>query len=98
VVNVGRRDAKARIAHLLCELAVRLSASGAADREMYDFPLTQEHIADATGLTAVHTNRTLQVLRKEGLISLSASRLGILDWNGLAEAGDFNERYLHHSV
>jgi CRP-like cAMP-binding protein len=65
---------------------------------MYDFPLTQEQIADATGLTAVHTNRTLQSLRKDGLISLSASRLAILDWDGLAEVGDFNERYLHHGV
>ncbi len=98
VVNVGRRDAKSRIAHLLCELALRLRASGVSDGEAYDFPLTQEHIADATGLTAVHTNRTLQVLRKDGLISLSSSRLMILDWNGLAGVGDFNERYLHHSV
>jgi DNA-binding transcriptional regulator LsrR (DeoR family) len=65
---------------------------------MYDFPLTQEQIADATGLTAVHTNRTLQRLRKMGLISLSSSKLTILDWDGLAEAGDFSERYLHHSV
>ena len=98
VVNIGRRDAKARIAHLLCELAARLRASGASDGEMYDFPITQEQIADATGLTAVHTNRTLQVLRKAGLISLSSSRLVILDWEGLADVGDFNERYLHHTA
>ena len=98
VVNVGRRDARGRIAHLLCELALRLKTSGVSNDETYDFPLTQEHIADATGLTAVHTNRTLQVLRKEGLISLSSSRLAILDWDGLAAAGDFNERYLHHAV
>ena len=71
VVNVGRRDAKSRIAHLLCELADRLKASGVSDGSIYDFPLTQEQIADATGLTAVHTNRTLQALRKQGLISLS---------------------------
>lgn len=98
VVNVGRRDARARIAHLLCELADRLKASGVSDGEMYDFPLTQEQIGDATGLTAVHTNRTLQSLRKDGLINLSSSRLQILDWERLAEVGDFNERYLHHSV
>jgi CRP-like cAMP-binding protein len=98
VVNLGRRDARARIAHLLCELAERLRHAGAVDGEMYDFPLTQEQIADATGLTAVHTNRTLQSLRKDGLISLSASRLAILDWDGLAEVGDFNERYLHLGV
>jgi CRP-like cAMP-binding protein len=98
VVNVGRRDAKERIAHLLCELAARLKASDASEGPMYDFPLTQEQIADATGLTAVHTNRTLQSLRKAGLISLSLSKLTILDWDALAEVGDFSERYLHHSV
>ena len=98
VVNVGRRDARSRIAHLLCELAARLKAAGIVDGEMYDFPLTQEQIGDATGLTAVHTNRTLQALRKDGLISLSSSRLSILDWDALAEVGDFNERYLHHTA
>jgi CRP-like cAMP-binding protein len=98
VVNVGRRDARQRIAHLLCELAARLKAAGQDEMPIYDFPITQEQIADATGLTAVHTNRTLQTLRKSGLISLSGSKLAILDWDALAEAGDFSERYLHHSV
>lgn len=98
VVNVGRRDAKQRIAHLLCELAARLRASAEMDGSIYDFPITQEQLADATGMTAVHTNRTLQTLRRAGLISLSSNRLQILDWSGLAELGDFSERYLHHSV
>jgi CRP-like cAMP-binding protein len=98
VVNVGRRDARQRIAHLLCELALRLKAAGLAEGPTFDFPLMQEQIADATGLTSVHTNRTLQALRKSGLISLSASKLTILDWDALAAAGDFSERYLHHSV
>jgi CRP-like cAMP-binding protein len=98
VVNLGRRDARARIAHLLCELAARLKGSGNGDGPVYDFPLTQEQIADATGLTAVHTNRTLQSLRKDGLISLNSSKLSILEWDALAEVGDFNERYLHHTV
>ena len=98
VVNVGRRDARTRIAHLLCELAARLKSAGIADGDMYDFPLTQEQIADATGLTAVHTNRTLQSLRKDGLITLSSSRLAIRDWDKLSDVGDFNERYLHHGV
>jgi CRP-like cAMP-binding protein len=98
VVNLGRRDARARIAHLLCELAARLKGSGNGHEPVYDFPLTQEQIADATGLTAVHTNRTLQSLRKEGLISLNSSKLSILNWDALAEVGDFNERYLHHTL
>ena len=98
VVNVGRRDAKQRIAHLLCELALRLKAADLGEWSGFDFPLTQEHMADATGLTAVHTNRTLQSLRKAGLISLGSSILTVLDWGALADAGDFSERYLHHSV
>jgi CRP-like cAMP-binding protein len=96
VVNVGRRDARERIAHLLCELAARLRSAGLDQGPTFDFPVTQEQLADATGLTAVHTNRTLQSLRKDGLISLSASKLTILDWDSLAEIGDFNTRYLHH--
>ena len=80
-------------------LAARLRAANpGGDGVNYDFPLTQEQIADCTGLTAVHTNRTLQGLRRDGVISLSSSRLTILDWDRLAEIGDFNERYLHHSV
>src|SRR5439155_22344465 len=89
VVNLGRRDAKERIAHLLCELAARLASSGVVDGAIYDFPLTQEQIGDATGLTAVHTNRTLQSLRRDGLISLTSNRLSILDWYRLAEVGYF---------
>ena len=98
VVNVGRRDARERIAHLLCELAARLKSAGLESGPMFDFPVTQEQIADATGLTAVHTNRTLQSLRKDGLISLSSNKLTILDWNALAETGDFNKRYLHQTA
>lgn len=99
VVNVGRRDSKARIAHLLCELAIRLDRIGAgAEDGTFEFPLTQEQLADATGLTPVHTNRTLQALRKNGLIQLNARSLKILDWKGLREAGDFDELYLHQQA
>ena len=98
VVNVGRRDSKARIAHLLCELALRLDKIGAGHDGTYEFPVTQEQLADATGLTPVHTNRTLQTLRKNGLIQLTAKSLRVLDWQGLRNAGDFDELYLHQSV
>ena len=98
VVNLGRRDARTRIAHLLCEFAARLQTSGVTDGSAHDFPVTQEQIADATGLTAVHTNRTLQALRREGLISLGSSKLTILDWDGLRDVGDFSERYLHNAT
>ena len=95
VVNIGRRDSKARIAHLLCELALRLEKIGSGKDGNYEFPLTQEQLADATGLTAVHTNRTLQALRKEGLIELNGRSLRVLDWAALRRAGDFDELYLH---
>ena len=98
VVNVGRRDSRARIAHLLCELVLRFQRIGADHDGMFDFPITQEQIADATGLTAVHTNRTLQALRKEGLIHLTAKSLTVLDWESLREAGDFDELYLHQQI
>jgi CRP-like cAMP-binding protein len=98
VVNVGRRDSRARIAHLLCELVIRLRRIGADREGLFDFPLTQEQLADATGLTAVHTNRTLQSLRREGLLQLSNGILRVLDWEGLREVGDFDELYLHQQV
>ena len=98
VVNVGRRNARSRIAHLLCELMLRMRSAGLCNDTTCQFPLTQEQLADATGLTSVHTNRTLMNLRHAGLIQLRASRLTVMDWHGLAELGDFNERYLHHSV
>lgn len=64
---------------------------------MLDFPLTQEQLADSTGLTAVHTNRTLQSLRKDGLIQLTGRSLTVLDWDRLRAIADFDELYLHHS-
>jgi CRP-like cAMP-binding protein len=97
VVNVGRRDSRARIAHLLCEIAVRLHGPAAANGETFDFPVTQEQLADATGLTPVHTNRTLQALRREGLVQLTSGSLRILDWPALRKAGDFDALYLHQS-
>jgi CRP-like cAMP-binding protein len=98
VVNVGRRDSRARIAHLLCELAIRLQAIGEGSDGHFDFPVTQEQLADATGLTAVHTNRTLQSLRRDGLIHLNSRALTVLDWNGLKEVADFDELYLHQHL
>jgi CRP-like cAMP-binding protein len=98
VVNVGRRSARARIAHLLCELMLRMRSAGLTEALSMEFPFTQEQIADATGLTAVHTNRTLQGLRKAGLITLSSGTLTVNDWGQLAEVADFTERYLHHAV
>ena len=80
---------------MLCELALRLEKIGAGAGGTFALPLTQEQLADCTGLTPVHTNRTLQTLRKEGLIELNGRSLKVLDWEGLRKAGDFDELYLH---
>jgi len=96
VLNVGRRDSRSRLAHLLCEFALRLEAQGAARPDHgYELPMTQEQLADATGLTSVHVNRVLKVLESEGLIVRNRRNIGFPDWRRLREVGDFNQRYLH---
>jgi CRP-like cAMP-binding protein len=93
--NVGQRTAYERIAHLLTELFLRLRTVKMTNGTSCDFPLTQNDLADATGLTAVHVNRTLQVLRRDGLIELERRQLTILDMQRLMEAAMFNSNYLH---
>lgn len=96
VVNVGRRDSRARVAHILCEFSLRLEAAGLARDHRYELPMTQEQLADAVGLTSVHVNRVLRHLGEAGLISRDRRSITIEDWQRLREAGDFNERYLHY--
>jgi CRP-like cAMP-binding protein len=95
VMNVGRREAYSRIAHVMCELLVRLRALGLAGDRFCDLPITQGEFADAIGVTNVHMNRVLQQLRANGLIELSGDRLNILDWDKLKEVGEFDPAYLH---
>jgi CRP-like cAMP-binding protein len=98
VVNVGRRDSRARVAHMLCEFSLRLEAAGMARNHHYELPMTQEQLADAVGLTSVHVNRVLRQLEEEGLIDRNRRAITISDWARLRDAGDFNERYLHHDA
>jgi CRP-like cAMP-binding protein len=95
VVNVGQRDAKERVAHLICEMYVRLCVVGLTDGLSFDLPVSQMELADTTGLSAVHVNRTLQALRASGLITLKNRRLTILDFDRLADKAMFNPDYLH---
>jgi CRP-like cAMP-binding protein len=95
IANVGRRDARTRMAHLLCEFALRLKVAGLGEQNNYEMPLTQEQIADAVGLTSVHVNRTLQHLERENLISRNKRSVWIENWQKLADAGDFDATYLH---
>ena len=94
LVSVGRRDARARLAHLICEMAVRSSQIGRLVHGAFPLPITQEQIADALGLTPVHVNRTLRALREEGLVKASRGEFAILDWGGLVFAAGFDPAYL----
>ena len=95
VVNVGRRDARGRIAHLLCEFARRLEVADLVEEYRYELPMTQEQLADSTGLTPVHVNRVLKALAIEGLIERERRFVRIPDWEALRRAGGFSELYLH---
>lgn len=95
IANVGRRDALARVAHLLCEFAYRLDAVGIGKECNYELPMTQEQIADTVGLTPVHVNRTLKALDAAGLTTRSRRSVVINDLARLAEVGDFRSTYLH---
>lgn len=95
ITSIGQRNALERIAHLFCEMYVRLEAVGLCRDDGCDWPLTQNDLADATGLTAVHVNRTLQELRGRGLVELRGKRLTIPDFPALAAAAMFDPAYLH---
>lgn len=95
IANVGQRDARTRIAHLLCEFAVRLEAAGLAETTSYELPMTQDDLADSLGLTPVHINRTLMRLGNDGLIERNKRAIRISNWKELAKVGDFDPAYLH---
>ncbi len=95
ILNIGRRKAIVRIGHLLCEFALRLEFSELGKQTEYELPITQEQLADAVALTAVHVNRTLMKLEADGYISRSRRHIVINDWHKLAVLADFQPRYLH---
>jgi len=95
ILNVGRRDAKSRLAHVLCELAVRLDAHGLTEEMGYHLPMTQAELADALGLTPVHLNRVIRALEVDGLLVRTKRDLSFPDWERMRDLADFNDRYLH---
>ncbi|MHB0775166.1 Crp/Fnr family transcriptional regulator [Halomonas sp. WWR20] len=96
-VNVTSRPADKRLAHLFCEMQVRHRAAGLTQGNSIDFPLTQNDLADAMGITPVHTNRVLQRLRREGMVAFGNKRMTIHDWEGLKAFAEFDLGYLHLS-
>lgn len=95
IVNVGRRTALEPIAHLLSELHLRMRIVGLVDGDCFHLPLTQEELGDATGLTAVHVNRTLGELRSRGLIEHGERKLTVVDVAHLRRLAGFSPNYFH---
>jgi CRP-like cAMP-binding protein len=94
IVNIGHRSAVNRLSHLFCELLTRLEAVGLVSNGSCHLPLTQLHLSQATGLSAVHVNRSLQELRKDGLIEFKNGRLLVPDREALARRANFRPEYL----
>jgi CRP-like cAMP-binding protein len=95
IVNLGTREAAARLAHLLAELRTRLAAVGLTADDEFAFPITQNELAEALGISSVHVNRVIQSFRAEGLIELTRDTVRLKDLEKLLELGGFNEFYLH---
>ena len=84
---------RTRTAHAALELKPRQFEAIATLHDLG--PMTQTELGDALGISVVHVNRTLQKLRRDGLISFKSKRLKVLDWKRLSEIGDFDPTYLH---
>ncbi|MBL3571938.1 Crp/Fnr family transcriptional regulator [Rhodovulum sulfidophilum] len=97
LVGIGRRDAHARMAHFLLELGSRLALVGIGDKDGYACPLTQYHLADALGLSAIHVNRVLRKSREAGLMSFREGRVSYGDREKLVEIAGFDPAYLDHT-
>lgn len=95
VLSLGQRSAIGRMAHLFCELSWRLQIVGRSENDGYEFPLTQRELAECLGLTVVHVNRTLQELRRRGLVELENRQLTIRDRRGLEGIAEFDPSYLY---
>jgi CRP-like cAMP-binding protein len=94
LTSVGRRTARQRVAHLICEMFTRMQGLGLTEGDHFAFPVTQAQLGDALGLSSVHVNRTLQALRTEGLISWKASVLTIHQHDALCTVAEFDPAYL----
>ncbi|HSI19958.1 MAG TPA: Crp/Fnr family transcriptional regulator [Sphingomonas sp.] len=94
----GRLPAKARIAHLICEMSRRTAVAQGVYQMAFDWPLSQIQLADVTGLTSVHANRMLRELREERAAYIAGKRVEILDWKRLCTIGEFDEQYLQLDV
>ena len=95
VLSVGRRPATQRLAHLICEIYLRLKRIGLSQNGVCTIPLTQTELSDCTGLSLVHLNRSMKELREGGLVRWQGKVVEVPSWERLTEAGDFDPTYLH---
>jgi CRP-like cAMP-binding protein len=95
IVAMGRRAKSSHLAHIICELFVRLRAVDRVDANSFRFPLSQSEMADVMGLSLVHMNRVIQGMRREGLISWVNQTITILDWDRLRSVAEFDPTYLN---
>ena len=95
LVNLGQRDAIHRIAHLFCELHLRMKTIGLVGNGTLSLPITQAELGETMGLSNVHVNRALQELRASGLIEFKTGMLTVHDVDRLRKMSDFNSNYLH---
>ncbi len=96
ITAMGTLPALERTAHLICELGMRMTRDGTTTPRSLHLPITQIEFAETLGLSAVHTNRTIQTLKARGLITWVRDEVGILDWEGLIRLGDFDPAFLHY--
>ena len=94
LVTMGRQNAASRLAHLICELYLRLEAAGQAQDHRFTAQLTQTDLGDILGLTPVHVNRVMMELRHQGLIEWKGAQVAILDWDRLVTFAEFDPIYL----
>jgi CRP-like cAMP-binding protein len=95
LVSQGRRTAQQQLAHLICELVVKMTAVGLIQDQTLVLPFTQQELGDAQGLSAVHVNRVLQELRNEHLITGARTTITVPDWARLQAFSEFDPTYLH---
>lgn len=98
ILNIGRRDGATRVAHMLCEFVTRRVASGSGRLERFEVPMSQEQIADATGLTGVHVNRMLKKLGDMKLIRRINRHYEISNWSAMQRFAGFDPLYLHLGI
>ncbi|WP_250148393.1 Crp/Fnr family transcriptional regulator, partial [Halomonas jincaotanensis] len=96
LASVANRSADTRLAHVFCELLLRARAAGLTQDNSFELPLTQEELGEAMGLTNIHTNRVIQKLRRDGLLTLNNKRMAIHDWERIKEFSGFRANYLHY--